>query len=119
MTSSMRDLKVYTTYPHSCSYLEDQDFWRLSGIYRDVYLIRKSKTNIQDFEVVTDLDENYEHAHLQVEADTTIKKLVAGEITDVTEAMIAVEKADVSFQTMMTVRNKVMSAYQEIMRMQI
>ena len=25
MTSSMRDLKVYTTYPHSCSYLEDQE----------------------------------------------------------------------------------------------
>lgn len=57
--------------------------------------------------------------HLQMEADTTIKKLVAGEITDVTEAMLAVEKADVSFQMMMTVRNKVMLAYQEIMRMQI
>ena len=25
MTSSLRDLKVYTTYPHSCSYLEDQE----------------------------------------------------------------------------------------------
>lgn len=57
--------------------------------------------------------------HLQNEADTTIKKVVAGEIKDVSEAMIAVEKADVSFQTMMTVRNKVMSAYEEIMRMQI
>jgi flagellar hook-basal body complex protein FliE len=57
--------------------------------------------------------------HLQTEADTTIKKLVAGEITDVSEAMLAVEKADVSFQTMMTVRNKVMLAYDEIMRMQV
>ncbi len=56
---------------------------------------------------------------LQNEADTTIKQLVAGEITDVTQAMVAVEKADVSFQTMMTVRNKVMTAYEEIMRMQI
>ena len=56
---------------------------------------------------------------LQDEADTTIKKLVAGEIKDVTEAMVAVEKADVAFQTMMTVRNKVMSAYEEIMRMQV
>ena len=56
---------------------------------------------------------------LQTEADTTIKQLVAGEITDVTQAMVAVEKADVSFQTMMTVRNKVMTAYEEIMRMQI
>ncbi len=57
--------------------------------------------------------------HLQTEADTTIKQLVAGEIKDVSEAMVAVEKADVSFQTMMTVRNKVMTAYEEIMRMQI
>lgn len=57
--------------------------------------------------------------HLQSEADTTIKQLVAGEIKDVSEAMMAVEKADVSFQTMMTVRNKVLTAYEEIMRMQI
>ena len=56
---------------------------------------------------------------LQDEADTTIKKLVSGEIKDVTEAMIAVEKADVSFQTMMLVRNKVVAAYEEIMRMQV
>lgn len=57
--------------------------------------------------------------YLQSEADTTIKQLVAGEIRDVSEAMMAVEKADVSFQTMMTVRNKVLTAYEEIMRMQI
>ncbi|HPO14038.1 MAG TPA: flagellar hook-basal body complex protein FliE [Candidatus Hydrogenedentes bacterium] len=56
---------------------------------------------------------------LQQEADTTIKELVSGEIKDVSEAMLAVEKADVAFQTMMTVRNKVMLAYEEIMRMQI
>ncbi|MBI2421833.1 MAG: flagellar hook-basal body complex protein FliE [Candidatus Hydrogenedentes bacterium] len=56
---------------------------------------------------------------LQTEADTTIKRLVAGEIKDVSEAMVAVEKADVSFQTMMAVRGKVMTAYEEIMRMQI
>lgn len=56
---------------------------------------------------------------LQTEADTTIKKVVAGEITDVSEAMVQIQKADVAFRTMMTVRNKVMDAYQEIMRMQI
>lgn len=56
---------------------------------------------------------------LQNEADTTIKKLVSGEIKDVTEAMVAVEKADVSFQTMMSVRNKIVAAYEEIMRMQV
>ena len=56
---------------------------------------------------------------LQTEADKTIKQLVAGEITDVAEAMLAVERADVAFQTMMTVRNKVVTAYEEIMRMQV
>lgn len=56
---------------------------------------------------------------LQTEADATIKQLVAGEIKDVTQAMVAVEKADVAFQTMMTVRNKIVAAYEEVMRMQV
>lgn len=56
---------------------------------------------------------------LQTEADTTIKQLVAGDIKDVSDAMVAVEKADVAFQTMMVVRNKMVAAYEEIMRMQM
>lgn len=56
---------------------------------------------------------------LQNEADTTIKRLVSGEIKDVTETMVAVERADLSFQTMMLVRNKIVAAYDEIMRMQV
>jgi flagellar hook-basal body complex protein FliE len=56
---------------------------------------------------------------LQVEADTQIRRLVAGEIKDVTEAMVAVEKADLSFKTMMAVRNKIVAAYEEVMRMQV
>lgn len=56
---------------------------------------------------------------LQSEADTAIKQVVSGEIKDVTDAMIAVEKADLSFQTMMAVRNKMVAAYEEVMRMQV
>lgn len=56
---------------------------------------------------------------LHNEADTTVKKLVSGEIKDMTDAMIAVEKADMSFQSMMAVRNKIVAAYEEIMRMQV
>jgi flagellar hook-basal body complex protein FliE len=44
---------------------------------------------------------------------------VSGEIKDVSEAMVQLQKADTAFKTMMTVRGKVMDAYQEIMRMQI
>jgi flagellar hook-basal body complex protein FliE len=56
---------------------------------------------------------------LQGEADTAIRQLVSGEVKDVTEAMVAIEKADVSFQTMMAIRNKIVAAYEEVMRMQV
>jgi len=48
------------------SYLEDQDFWRLSGIFRDVYLWSPPDVHIRDFEVKTDLDENYRNAEWEV-----------------------------------------------------
>jgi len=56
---------------------------------------------------------------LQTDADTTIKQLVSGDIKDVTEALVAVEQADMAFQTMMTLRNRVVTAYEEILRMQV
>ncbi|MEQ8472575.1 MAG: glycoside hydrolase family 2 TIM barrel-domain containing protein [Marinoscillum sp.] len=43
------------------SYLEDQDFWRMSGIERDVFLLATPKTRIEDFAVKSDLDETYTH----------------------------------------------------------
>ncbi|MEZ4886366.1 MAG: glycoside hydrolase family 2 TIM barrel-domain containing protein [Chitinophagales bacterium] len=49
------------------SYLEDQDFWRLSGIYRDVYIYALPKYHIQDFHIQTLLDENYQNADLQID----------------------------------------------------
>jgi len=49
------------------SYLEDQDMWRLSGIFRDVELLARPQTHIEDFGVITDLDPNYEHADLRVD----------------------------------------------------
>ncbi|MFK8008216.1 MAG: glycoside hydrolase family 2 TIM barrel-domain containing protein [Saprospiraceae bacterium] len=51
------------------AYLECQDFWRLSGIEREVYLWATPKTHIRDFFVKTDLDENYKDALLQVEVE--------------------------------------------------
>ena len=50
------------------SYLEDQDTWRLSGIYRDVYLMATPKVHVQDFYVTTDLDEAYTNATLEFSA---------------------------------------------------
>jgi len=51
------------------SYMEDQDFWRLSGIYRDVYLFATPKVHIREFFVKTELDENYKDAVLLVDTE--------------------------------------------------
>ncbi|HUV66185.1 MAG TPA: glycoside hydrolase family 2 TIM barrel-domain containing protein, partial [Sedimentisphaerales bacterium] len=48
------------------SYLEDQDMWRLSGIYRNVYLFAAPQVHIRDFCVRTDLDDNYADAALMI-----------------------------------------------------
>lgn len=51
------------------SYLEDQDMWRLSGIFRDVDLIARPPTHLVDFHLTTDLDAGYKHAVVQVETE--------------------------------------------------
>ncbi|MFB3903896.1 MAG: glycoside hydrolase family 2 TIM barrel-domain containing protein [Acidobacteriota bacterium] len=51
------------------SYLEDQDFWRMSGIFRGVFLWSAPKVHIRDFEVQTVLDQNYQDAVLEVRAE--------------------------------------------------
>lgn len=48
------------------TYLEDQDFWRLSGITRDCYLVKREKSHIEDFTIKTDFDENYKNALLDL-----------------------------------------------------
>jgi flagellar hook-basal body complex protein FliE len=54
----------------------------------------------------------------QQDAEYKVNSMLAGGGTDVHDAMIAVQKADLSFQLMLQVRNKVVQAYQEIERMQ-
>jgi beta-galactosidase len=51
------------------SYLEDQDFWFLGGIFRDVYLYSKPKVFISDYFARCDFDENYKDAELKVRVD--------------------------------------------------
>lgn len=56
---------------------------------------------------------------MQKQADKSIEKMVAGEITDVHQVMTSVEQANTAFNMMMELRNKVMDAYQEIMRIRL
>ena len=51
----------------SASWIEDQDFFRFSGIFRDVYLYAVPKTHINDIFIKTDLDDEFKNAVLKTE----------------------------------------------------
>jgi flagellar hook-basal body complex protein FliE len=55
----------------------------------------------------------------QREAGRAVDALMTGETQDIHRTMVALQQADVSFQLMMQVRNKLVAAYEEIQRMQI
>jgi flagellar hook-basal body complex protein FliE len=55
----------------------------------------------------------------QQESDKQIQELALGKRKDVAEVMITAEKADISLKLMTSVRNKIIEAYQEIMKMQV
>ena len=56
---------------------------------------------------------------LQQDADEAIEDFVAGKSQNIHETMIAVNKADLAFRMTMQVRNKIVEAYQEVLRMQV
>ena len=60
-----------------------------------------------------------ETAKNQQHAEMKIKDLLTGDVEDLHQVMVAMEKASLSFQLTMQVRNKIVDAYQEVMRMQI
>lgn len=57
--------------------------------------------------------------NLQNQADAAVNDLTTGKNTDIHQTMIAVEKAGVAFELMMQLRNKVITAYETIMRMPV
>lgn len=86
------------------SYLEDQDFWRLSGIDRDVYLYSTNDIRISDFFAKPDLDSNYKNGSLKVEVNlknlTSVavnnQKLVA-KLVDASGATVFLKDLKVDF----------------------
>jgi flagellar hook-basal body complex protein FliE len=75
----------------------------------------KSSTSFSDI-----LKESINKAgELEKEADKEVEKLAKMETMDVHNTMIALEKADMTFQMMMQIRNKIINAYEEIMRIQV
>ena len=56
---------------------------------------------------------------LQQKADQAVSELATGQQQDIHNTMIAMEKADVAFRLLMQIRNKVIAAYETVMRMQV
>tara|TARA_B100000686_G_C16511867_1_gene822561 strand:- start:27 stop:344 length:318 start_codon:yes stop_codon:yes gene_type:complete len=56
---------------------------------------------------------------LQKKADVAIQDFITGDTQNIHETMLAVGKADLAFRLTMQVRNKMVEAYQEVMRMQV
>ncbi len=56
---------------------------------------------------------------LQQEAAQAAEGMAAGQTEGIHETMIALKKAELSFKMMMQVRNKIVKAYEEVMRMQV
>jgi flagellar hook-basal body complex protein FliE len=65
---------------------------------------------------LTDAIGQVEQVH--TDAQQQVKQLLQGDRQDIHNVMIAVEKADVAFQLMMQVRNKIVNAYEEISKLQ-
>ena len=87
---------------HDGSYLEDQDFWRLSGIERDVFLQAMPKTTIWDYKVVSDLTSDYKSGKFSAEVDlrtfekSKIKKArVEVALFDAEDNLVFAEKKEV------------------------
>ncbi|MCA1030067.1 flagellar hook-basal body complex protein FliE [Bacillus timonensis] len=57
--------------------------------------------------------------HTQNVSDTMTDKLIKGEKVELHNVMIAAEKASITLQSTLEIRNKVIEAYQEVMRMQV
>ena len=77
------------------SWLEDQDFWRFSGLFREVYLWSPPQQHVRDFFVKPELDANYKNATLTVEAEVknaaTEQKslLISGTLRDASGKSVA------------------------------
>jgi flagellar hook-basal body complex protein FliE len=64
-------------------------------------------------EFIQDVDQ------LQKNADLQVERFATGDLKDIHEVMIAAQKANISLQLLVEIRNKMMESYRELMRMQV
>ena len=70
------EIKVLVLKWSDGTYLEDQDMWRMSGIFREVYLLFRDETHIRDIFVHCDLDDSFTDADFTADVDVTGKATV-------------------------------------------
>lgn len=82
LKKGMNTVAVQVLRWSDASYMEDQDFWRLSGIDREVYLYATNKTTIKDFRVTADLENNYKDGKFSLAIEMDGAK-IAGHIVEI------------------------------------
>ena len=87
------------------SYLEDQDFFRYSGVGRDCYLYARSKKRIQDIRVTPDLDAAYQNGSLAVNLELKGSGKVDLELVDAQGKQVATATANKSGLVTINVEN--------------
>lgn len=87
------------------TYLEDQDFFRYSGVGRDCYFYARDKKRIQDIRVTPDLDAEYKNGSLSVKLDLKGSGTVNLELLDATGKQVATATAKGSSTTVLNVEN--------------
>ena len=87
------------------TYLEDQDFFRYSGVGRDCYLYARNKKRIQDIRVTPDLDAAYQNGSLAVNLDLKSSGKVDLELVDAQGKQVATATANKSGLVTMNVEN--------------
>ena len=87
------------------TYLEDQDFFRYSGVGRDCYLYARNKKRIQDIRVTPDLDAAYQNGSLSINLDLKGSGKVDLELVDTQGKQVATATANKSGLVTMNVEN--------------
>lgn len=90
-------------------YLEDQDYWRFAGIQRDVYVYARPQTHIRDFEIVTNLVDNYRNAEFGLYVELGNSKA-----TKIKGAEVEVTLMDQSGKSIYTERKRLGTAEKEV-----
>ena len=87
------------------TYLEDQDYFRFSGVGRDCYLYARSKKRIQDIRITPDLDASYQNGSLSVKLEMKGKDVVDLKLVDATGKQITSATAQGTGEVNIAVEN--------------